>query len=181
VFRDPRDVFFSQNNHRDNLMDRTLAETIYQKGANAFHDWLHEARVPGAWDRKSLDALLQFFRTYWNHRDLDNVHLFHYSDMKRNLAATIALMAKAAGLVLDARQVEAYAGAASFDSMKARAGQFVPESGKGFWKAEGNFFANGANEQWKGRLTDAELVAFDARLAELATPEQAAWLLNGRG
>ena len=33
--------------------------------------------------------------------------------------------------------------------------------------------------QWKDILSDKDVSAFDARLAELATSEKAQWLLNG--
>ena len=57
----------------------------------------------------------------------------------------------------------------------------VPESGRGFWKKEADFFANGGNQQWKNALSKAELAAFDARLAQLLPPDAARWLVNGNG
>jgi aryl sulfotransferase len=179
VFRDPRDVFFSQSNHRDNMNDQALASAVFQTGENAFHDWLREVREPGTWDRYSLDTILHCFKTYWDHRDLPNVHLFHYSDMTRDLPGTIRAMAAATGVPVDDAQVAAYARAASFEHMQSNASQFAPEAGRDFWKQDRRFFATGGNQQWKGRLSAPELEAFDKRLAELVTPEQARWLLNG--
>jgi aryl sulfotransferase len=179
VFRDPRDVYFSQSNHRDNMNDREMALAVFQSGDNAFDDWLRETRVPGEWDRYSLDTILHCFRTYWDQRHLPNVHLFHYSDMKRDLRGAIAAMAAATGTRIDDAQLDAFTRAASFEHMQKNADQFVPVAGVGFWKEDRRFFATGKSEQWKGRLSPAQLAAFDARLAELVTPEQAHWLLNG--
>ncbi len=49
------------------------------------------------------------------------------------------------------------------------------------WKTEVDFFANGSNHQWKDQLSTDELAAFDKRLAELLSPDEVTWLLNGYG
>ena len=59
--------------------------------------------------------------------------------------------------------------------------QSTPESGPGLWKNEADFFANGSNQQWKGVLSEDELAAFDARLAELLPSDEAHWVVNGNG
>jgi len=181
VFRDPRDAFFSGSNHRDNMNDQELALSAFPHGENAFHDFLYEAPAEGTWDRWTLASTVHFFKTYWDQRHLDNVHLFHYSDMKRDLKGTIAGMARAVGVDLSDEDLDAYARAASFEHMKSRAEQFAPASGSGMWKSESGFFATGGSGQWTDRLTASELAAFDARLAELLDPEQGAWLKNGNG
>lgn len=120
--------------------------------------------------------------TYWPYRELPNVHLFHYSDMKRDLRAAVARMADAAGVELSETELDEYAAAADFGAMKAKAEHFAPESGTGMWKAETSFFANGTSGQWQEGLTEAQKAAFDSRFAELvADPEQARWMLNGDG
>jgi len=181
VFRDPRDVYISSCNHRDNMNDQELALKAFPSGANAFHDWLNETREPGAWDRYNLVALIDFFKSYWPYRDLDNVHLFHFSDMQRNLKGTIAAMAAAVDIPLSEEQLNEFTNAASFDHMTLAAGQFAPMVGKGFWKADTGFFANGRSQQWVDKLKTDELAAFDARMAELLAPDQVDWLLNGTG
>jgi hypothetical protein len=178
ILRDPRDAFFSGLDHRENMNDQQLAEKSFPK---AFSDWLSRVRAPGSWDVESLDSLVHFFKSYWRYRDLPNLHVYHYSDMKRDLAGAIASMASACRIELSPEQLCAYTDAASFETMKRAAEQFAPMAGKGIWKAEGNFFASGRSEQWRERLSEAELAAFDARLAELLPRDEAAWLLNGNG
>jgi len=109
------------------------------------------------------------------------VHLYHYSDMQRDLKGTVASMAAALGIRLDDAKLTAFAEAASFGSMKRNADQFAPESGTGMWKAEADFFANGTSQQWKDKLNAQDLDAFDARLAQLLSPEQVDWMLDGSG
>lgn len=181
VFRDPRDVFFSGSNHRDNMNDQGLATAAFPSGENAFETWLHEPRSEGGWDRWTLEPILHLFKTYWNFRHLDNVHLFHYSDMKRDLKGAIRAMAEATATDLDEARLDVFAQAGSFEHMKANAEQFAPESGTGMWKTESGFFASGSSQQWKDRLTAEQLAQFEARLGELLDEEQRQWILNGNG
>jgi aryl sulfotransferase len=181
VMRDPRDVFCSILNHRDNMNDEELAFAVFPTGETAFMDWLDLKLEPGTWDAQSLDLIVHFFLTYWQFRDLDNVHMFHYSDMKRDLKGSIAAMADALKIQLDDQMLEEMSAAADFNNMKKNAEQFAPASGTGMWKKETGFFATGKNAQWKELLTDSDLSAFDKRLDDLLPPDQAHWLLNGKG
>lgn len=181
VFRDPRDVFFSGINHRDNMTDQDLANAAFPNGANAFDDWLYKVREPGTWDLQSLDSLTHFFKTYWPYRDLDNVRVYHYADMSRDLRGTIESMAAALDIGVDNEQLDRFVRAASFDNMRMNAERHAPESGRGFWKTESGFFASGRSGQWQEKLTSAQIAAFDARLAELLPADEAQWLLNGSG
>lgn len=182
IFRDPRDTYFSSISHRDNMTDEELANAVFPSGKRAFEDWLEIVRPAGAWDVNSLDSLCHFMNTYWPYRDLPNVHLFHYSDMKRDLRGAIARMAEVTGNELDETRLAAYTAAADFDVMKANAEQFAPESGTGMWKAESAFFANGSTVQWESGFDQGQNAAFDARFAELVPDaDQAAWMLTGNG
>ena len=181
VFRDPRDVFVSMLNHRDNMTNAELAFSVFPSGPSAFADWMTRDGEPGTWDLQALTALVQFFKTYWQYRDVPNIHLFHYSDMKRDLKGAIVAMAKALDVQVGDTLLNEMTDAASFESMKRSAEQFAPESGTGMWKKETEFFANGGTQRWKGALSEDELAAFDARLAELLPPDEAHWLVNGNG
>jgi aryl sulfotransferase len=181
VMRDPRDVFCSMLNHRDNMTDEELAFSVFPTGDSAFMDWLNTRIEPGTWDAQSLDLIVHFFSTYWQFRNLNNVHMFHYSDMKRDLKGSIAAMADALDVQLDDKVLEEMATAAGFTNMKKNAEQFAPASGTGMWKKESGFFATGKNAQWKELLTESDLSAFDKRLNKLLPSDQANWLLNGNG
>jgi hypothetical protein len=181
VFRDPRDAFCSMLNHRDNMNDAELAFSSFPSGPSAFADWLGKEPEPGAWDVQGLAVFVQFFKTYWQYRNLPNIHLFHYSDMKRDLKGAIAAMARALDVEIDDTLLAEMTEAATFENMKRRAEQFAPESGTGLWKKETDFFANGSNKQWKDALSEDELATFDARLAELLPPDEAHWVVNGNG
>lgn len=178
VLRDPRDVYFSGSDHRDNMTDVELAST-FPSGENAFEVWLTAASEPGRWDLWTLDTLVRFFRSYWDYRDLPNLHLFHYSDMKRDLPGVIAAMSRILGYDYDDATIESFAQAASFDVMKRNAGRFAPQSGMGFWKSDAGFFARGRQREWETRWTEAQRLAFDERIHAMLDATSARWLLEG--
>jgi aryl sulfotransferase len=101
--------------------------------------------------------------------------------MQRDLQSAIAAMAAALGVPVTEQQLTAFTQAASFANMKHHAGQFAPELGRGFWKADAQFFAHGVNQQWQDKLSAEELAAFEVRIAELLPPDEVDWLLNGYG
>ena len=180
VLRDPRDVYFSGSDHRDNMTNRELAST-FPSGENAFEIWLQDACAPGEWDRWTLDTLVRFFRSYWDYRELPNVHLFHYSDMKRDLPAVIGAMSKALGYDYTDTTIEDFAAAATFDTMKQNAERFAPQAGVGFWKSDNDFFARGRHREWENRWSQAEHDAFAARIGSMLDEPAARWLLDGAG
>ena len=69
--------------------------------------------------------------------------------------------------------------AAGFENMKQNAARFVPDPGRLTWKREEDFFAKGANAQWREVLTADDLALYDGRLAGLLPAGQAAWLNSG--
>ncbi len=125
--------------HRDNMTDAELAFSSFPSGPSAFADWLAQEPEPGAWDVQGLATLVQFFKTYWQYRDLPNIHVFHYSDMKRDLRKVIAAMAAATNTSLSDEQLDSFTKAASFDHMRSNAGQFAPLAGTDFWKTDTGF------------------------------------------
>jgi len=179
VLRDPRDVFFSGLNHRNNMNDQELANNVFS--ISGFSEWIHSEREIGQWDHVSLESITHFFNSYWPYRNLPNVHIFHYSDMKRDLVGSVTQMSRALGYTYSESELAAFADAADFKNMKNRAEQYAPDSGTGVWKAESNFFANGTSGQWKDKLTTSELAEFDVRLKELVPADAVDWFLNGKG
>lgn len=178
VFRDPRDMFFSMLNHRDNLTNEDLAFATIPSGEDAFQKWLDGAFAPANFDVQSLEWLCHFLRTYWIHKDLPNIHLFHYADMKRDLPSNIRRIADALGISVTDTQLDEMSKAATFEHMQKNGDQFAPMAGLGAWKSENGFFATGKNAQWKDRLTQQDLDAFDRKIRAFLTEEQISWLVR---
>jgi len=179
VCRDPRDMFFSMLNHRDNWVDKDVAYAVFPRGNNAFRDWVGGKLDHNDFDHQSLDGATHFLKTYWDYRDVSNVHLFHYADMINDLKSNISLMAAKLDVQVDDALLADMTEAATFESMKAKANQFAPLSGSGLWEAESRFFATGKSAQWKGKLTKGDLQIFEEKARSLLTPEQFDWLVRG--
>ena len=74
-----------------------------------------------------------------------------------------------------ARLVEA----ARFANMKANATRFAFSAREGFWRDDADFFDSGTSGKWQGVLSDADLAACAARMADLLDPADGHWLENG--
>ena len=179
IFRDPRDVFFSGKNHRDNMNNQELAMAVFGDEESTFEEFLVGTPNPLAWDQQSLPTLAYILDSYWPYRHLPNVHLHHYSDMTRDLRGAIGSMASETGVDISVDQLDAFTQAASFGAMKVNADQYAPNGGSGMWKADSKFFANGTIGQWEDRLTTEQQDKFLVRMGELLEPEPARWLLEG--
>ena len=64
--------------------------------------------------------------------------------------------------------------------MRERATELAPEISQGNWRDPRGFFRSGGSGEWRARLTDADLAAYEARVAALATSDLAAWAHGGR-
>jgi aryl sulfotransferase len=179
VLRDPRDLFFSGLSHRANMTDPSLAAAAFPGGEGAFERWLTEAHDANVWDFWTLDAVVHFYRSYWAYRHLPNVHLLHYTDMKRDLTTAVSGVADAIGATYSAAELSGFAEAASFDHMKKNAKQFAPNSGTGLWHSESKFFSRGALGQWVDDWSAEEIAAFDDRIETLLSEPERDWLLSG--
>ena len=140
------------------MVNQDAARTIFTAGDNAFADWLHRPKRASTWDEQSFDAFVHFFRSYCLYRDLPNVHLYHYCDMVRDLRGSSASMAATLGITVTDRQLDEFAAAASFHTMKGDAARFAPY-----------------------QMSDTEIAEFAERAAEPLSAEAMDWLLNGRG
>jgi hypothetical protein len=123
--------------------------------------------------------LLHHLETFWRYRHLKNIHLFHYSDLKRDLPSGVRAMAKALGAKLDESTIATIADAAQFQSMRAKAPKFAPGAGTGIWKNETNFFDKARQGEWREHLSERDHTAYHAMIAKTLPPECAAWLESG--
>ena len=162
------------------MNDSELANSSFPSGENEFEFWLYGENKPGGWDKWTLATLVHLFKSYWQQKDASNIHLFHYSNMKRDLPSAISAMAKALGYEYDAEKINEFAAAASFDHMKKNASQFAPQANLGFWKSDSNFFNRGKDSDWSEMFSDEQQQAFDNRIQELLSEEERNWLIYGK-
>jgi len=192
VGRDPRDAFLSLKNHVENMRPEALA--ILQK--NASGEW-HPPKPPledqCEWFRRWIGSsfseqpghefhtdVLYFVNGFWQFRDLPNILMLHYSDMKADLEGEMRRIAKFLQIdVADELWPELVA-AATFDNMKSKAEHLAPQVGDGIWKDPNQFFNKGESGQWRNILGDKELSLYRQVMSEKVEPELATWLENGR-
>ena len=71
------------------------------------------------------------------------------------------------------------AGAATFETMKQRADEMVPNADQKLWKDNRKFFHSGTAGGWRAFFDDAAQARYAARVHELTSPEVAAWAERG--
>jgi hypothetical protein len=113
---------------------------------------------------------------------LPNLKLFHYSDMVRDGRRTVDALAKAAGIDASASVIDTVTKATAFGAMKAKAADYAPVGGTGYWKSDEKFFDSASSRKWEGTLSEEELALYRGRLKELIPDVQARdWLEGGGG
>ena len=197
VGRDPRDVALSWENHRDNtdleklIVARAnavglddLAE-LYPDGIperpdtqiERFWQWVDDPTDPtAAGGAASLEATVQHLATYWAVRDRENVLLFHYDDLKADLAGQMRRLASHLGISVPEELWPELVDAATFERMRAGADRIAPDTTHEIWQDNRQFFHRGESGQWRELLDEDGLRRYNARVAELAAPDLVRWL-----
>lgn len=185
IGRDGRDVIWSMHNHHYlaneawfgalNDSPGRVGPPVPRAPANRrdyFRTWLDGNGEPfwPFWDS---------VRSWWEVRDLPNVHLVHFVDLKRDMAGEIRRIADFLDIEVDEAKWPAILEHCSFEWMKAHANQCAPLGGV-FWDGgPGTFINKGVNGRWRDELTAQDAADYEgAALRELG-PECAAWLANG--
>ncbi|MCF1707246.1 sulfotransferase domain-containing protein [Tabrizicola sp. J26] len=185
IGRDGRDMVWSLHNHHSRANEHwygALNDTPGRVGPpigkpnpdqrEYFLDWLENDGAPfwSYWDN---------VRTWWAIRDLPNVLVVHFQDLKDDLPGEIARIAAFLGAKPDAETLQRITSHCTFDYMKSHADEVAPLGGA-LWEGGGDSFIHkGTNGRWRDMLTAEDVAAYEARaLAELG-PDCARWLASG--
>ncbi len=181
VFRHPLDAHFSFREHLRNLPMPFFDAWYPQDDAEGvtFRRFLDGGAEGFDGDAMPLAHILRHYQAACALADRPNVTMFHYADMIRDLPGTFARMAKLLGITHAPDVMEHLVQAARFDNMKAHAERFAPSGGKGFMKSDSAFFHSGTSGKWVGKLTEAELGAYNAVMDSSLAPKERAWLEFG--
>lgn len=187
IGRDARDVVWSFHNHHVNANQTwysALNDTPGRVGPaigpppadvrQYWHEWLDGDGFPfwSYWDN---------VRTWWEIRDLPNVMLVHYSNMKHDLPGQMRRMADFLDIPVDKSKWKTIVEFCSFDWMKQHATKSVPLGGA-FWDAGAQVFINqGKNGRWMEILSAAERAEYEALAEQKLGPECARWIATGDG
>lgn len=193
VVRHPLDAALSIRDHDENMTAERLLAALATAGETFRADlrrptppadpgeylrwWIDEDHPAGGTGVNNLADFAHQVRTYWEARHRPNVHLFHYDDLLADLDGEMRRVADALEVTVDEEKWPELVRAATFDSMRSRAVQLVPEANiDGMWTSVEGFFKSGGRRKWAELLTDADLAHYHQRLTLLAGPDLAAWI-----
>jgi aryl sulfotransferase len=198
VGRDPRDVGISMDNH---ILNSNVESFVRQRIETAglddlaeffpdgfperseatedrFWAWVDDD-TPPATATSSLLSTLHHLDAAWQRRDRDNVIIKHYADYKSNLEGEMRDLARRLEIEVPEALWPELVRAAGFEYMRDHADRIAPNSTQDLWLATRDFFRSGRNGQWRDLLDDEGTRRYDARVAELASPELAEWAHRG--
>ena len=188
VGRDPRDVFVSWEHHVANSdvgrfvtaidesvgldtvlsLRREHAETVEER----LDHWLVDDDPASS---MSLASVTGHISVSWERRDRDNVHLFHFEDLRDNRAAAMQRLARGIGVDTPPERIAQLAEAASLDRMRARADELAPNTKQIFSDSAG-FFRSGESGEGRALMSAEQNAVYQERMAELVSPELRDWL-----
>lgn len=198
VGRDPRDVALSWDNHMANtdvaailgaresaVGNADIAEVIEQGPPpvpETEHDrfWLFvDDPTPVTESSTTLTSVLHHLSSFWERRDLRNVVMLHYADLKADLEGCMRDLARRLRIEIPERLWPELVRAATFEQMKRDADKTAPGVTEGLWQNNEDFFRSGSSGQWRRLVGEGELARYEARVRELADPELARWAHHG--
>lgn len=185
IGRDGRDVVWSFYNHHVNANDAwylALNDTPGRVGPpigpppndirEYWRDWMDKDGFP-VW------PFWENIRSWWAVRDLPNVMLIHFTDLKHDMPGEMRRIADFLDIEIDETRWETIVEYCSFDWMKANAVKSVPLGGA-FWDGGAEVFINkGVNGRWKDVLTSEDTAEYEARAEAELGAACAEWLKSG--
>lgn len=181
VFRHPLDAHFSFRRHVHNIPLRWFDHWYPRDDPDgvAFQRFLDGGAEGFDTDVMPLAHILRHYTAAKAVAGRPNVSLFHYADMTRDLAGTFDRVAGLLGISHPEPVLLRLIEAATFRNMKADAERFAPAGGKGFFKSDSDFFHSGTCGQWRGKLNEDELAAYEAMMDAHLAPADRVWLEYG--
>ena len=185
IGRDGRDVVWSMFNHHSNANDlwyQALNDTPGRVGPpigkpvesvlQYFHEWLDQDGHPW-W------PFWENIRSWWEIRNLPNVYMLHFANLKKDMAGEIRRIAEFLDIPINEDHWQEILLHCSFDYMKANATASVPLGGA-FWDGGAQVFIHkGQNGRWREVLGEADIAKYE-RTAQRELPEACAhWLAHG--
>jgi aryl sulfotransferase len=185
VGRDGRDVAWSMYNHHakaNAAWYRLLNDTpgrvgppIGQPPASVrqyFLEWLERDGHPfwPFWENVS---------SWWAIRDLPNVLLLHFADLKRNLRGQIERVAAFLDIAVDGPTLARIVQHCGFDYMKAHAAHAAPLGGRIWNGGARTFIHRGTNGRWRDILSAEDCRRYEAMATARLGEDCARWLSAG--
>jgi aryl sulfotransferase len=190
--RDGRDAALSFHNHmrgfRPQLLELidqvSLADPKFgdpmartpEDPAAYFHQWLTDGGAMG----DSGASFCEVQRSYWAARGEKNMLLVHFADLKADLAGEIARIAAFIGVIRPPDIMAEIVAAAEFETMRAQGETLMPGAGFAWVDGALTFFNKGRDGRWRGLFDEADVSAYQTKVAAEFPPDLAAFLERGR-
>jgi aryl sulfotransferase len=186
IGRDGRDAAWSLFNHHSRATDDFFAafnNTPGRHGPGLERGTADVHAFYTRWFERDGEPYWPFWeniRSWWTIRNLPNVLLLHFDDMKRDLPGAIRRVAAFLDVPVDTDAFPRVVEHCSFDYMKAHAEMVAPLGGV-LWQGGAKTFVNkGTNGRWRDTLSAAECAVYEAKAEAELGPDCADWLA-GRG
>lgn len=179
VYRHPIDVYFSARKHVANYSDDVLNERhvdpkqFCEDPREGFYTFMTSDKYE---DHGTLKLIVRHYLKCLEREPRDNLLRLHYADMTRDLAKAMHRVSAHIGVSHPREIMDSLVEAATFKNMKANADRFALAQGKGVWRDDAAFFHSATSNKWDGILTQEDLVAYDAAISEMLSPEERKWL-----
>jgi aryl sulfotransferase len=185
VGRDGRDVVWSLYNHHANANQawyEALNGTPGRVGPpielppddirQYWRDWMDR-------DGHPFWPFWENVRSWWEIRNLPNVMLVHFADLKRDMPGQMRRIAEFLDIPIDESRWETVVEYCSFAWMKRNAPKSAPLGGV-FWDGGAQVFINkGTNGRWMDTLTAGDVSEYESRAVAELGAECARWLTSG--
>ena len=185
IGRDGRDVVWSLYNHHANaneLWYAAMNDTPGRVGPpidpptpdirQYFLDWLERDGFP-FW------PFWENIRSWWEIRNLPNVLMIHFADMKADMPGAIRRIANHLQIPIDERRWPAILEHCSFDYMREHGEKTVPLGGAIFEGGAKTFINKGVNGRWRDILTPGDCQRYEDMARRELGGECARWLMSG--
>ncbi|CAN5142803.1 sulfotransferase domain-containing protein [soil metagenome] len=186
IGRDGRDVLWSMYNHHANanaLWYQLLNETPGRVGpaiekpvesiTEYFSEWLDNDGFPfwSFWDN---------INSWWAIKDLPNVFLLHYENLKKDMPGEIRRIAAFLEIDIDETKWKDILEHCSFDYMKKNGNKSVPLGGV-LWDGGSETFINkGVNGRWRDVLSKEESERYEKMCGQKLGAAATQWLNTGK-
>jgi aryl sulfotransferase len=195
VGRDGRDVALSAHNHYSGFTDTALEwlnsppgtfSERFERAPADIHlylkDWLTRGNPNLPWETQGYPGLsnLRQVQSFWDYRDLPNVYLTHYDDLREDLAAEVGRIAAFIDVEPKPELIRLVEKYCSFEAMKREAIETSPQIGNVLEGGAERFYNKGLSGRWKDVFTLKELELYQEAIRRTLSPDCAAWLEQGR-
>lgn len=180
VARHPMDVMLSMVNHMENYKNDLPGHEETEDLVAMFERWITSTVDDwAAHAGLSIGYLFHHVKSFFEHRDEPNIHLFHYSSLKLDTEGEMRRLAKALHVEVPEENWPRILEGVSLKTMRQRANEFAPDAHKDTWKDPARFFHSGREGEATKRLSEDQLARYHSKAEELADPDLRRWIETG--